>query len=223
MAFHGNPSRVSTQSPHGGTAPRPPRSASDGRASVSGTRRIKPPKKVQFSLVFEREPPSVPAMRRVLGDTLRGIGVNEDSVTDILLATTEACTNVVLHAGQSASEYTVDATVDQGACRVEVTDLGQGYPESGGRPAQSDADRELAESGRGLAIMRACVDAVTLCSAPGRGTHVVLDKRIHWEQAALPRGHDLRARRHVRRQRLPPPAGAWQGDPAVSLGSGYPR
>ena len=29
--------------------------------------------------------------------------------------------------------------------------------------------------------MRACVDAVTLHSAPGEGTHVVLDKRIHWE------------------------------------------
>jgi hypothetical protein len=28
--------------------------------------------------------------------------------------------------------------------------------------------------------MRACVDAVTLHSAPGEGTHVVLDKRINW-------------------------------------------
>ena len=33
--------------------------------------------------------------------------------------------------------------------------------------------------------MRAYVDEVTLRSAPGRGTRVVLDKRIHWE-AALP-------------------------------------
>jgi hypothetical protein len=29
--------------------------------------------------------------------------------------------------------------------------------------------------------MRACVDGVTLRSSPGRGTRVVLDKRIHWE------------------------------------------
>ncbi len=40
---------------------------------------------------------------------------------------------------------------------------------------------DLAESGRGLAIMRACVDGVTLRSAPGRGTRVVLDKRVRWE------------------------------------------
>jgi serine/threonine-protein kinase RsbW len=129
---------------------------------------------------------SVPVMRRVLGDTLRGIGVNEESVADILLAATEACTNVVLHAGKSASAYTVAATVDDAACRVEVTDAGQGYRTrhsvvwhtAGYRPADHDA---LAESGRGLEIMRACMDTVTLRSAPGRGTQVVLGKRIHLE------------------------------------------
>jgi serine/threonine-protein kinase RsbW len=153
--------------------------------------------KVRFCLVFERELLSVPVMRQVLGDTLRGIGVNEDSVTDILLAATEACTNVVLHAGQSAPAYTVAATVDNGACRVEVTDAGQGcsrlrrdkvrrVPCDRPPVEQVPADHNgLAESGRGFAIMRECVDAVTLRSAPGRGTRVVLDKRIHLE-APLP-------------------------------------
>ena len=142
--------------------------------------------KVRFCLVFERELLSVPVMRQVLGDTLRGIGVSEDSVADILLAATEACTNVVLHAGQSAPAYTVAATVDKAACRVEVTDAGQGCSKRWrGRPRRS---ADLAESGRGFAIMRASVDAVTLRSAPGQGTRVVLDKRIHWEApvAALP-------------------------------------
>ena len=153
--------------------------------------------KVRFCLVFERELLSVPVMRQVLGDTLRGIGVNEDSVTDILLAATEACTNVVLHAGQSAPAYTVAATVDSGACRVEVTDAGQGCSRlRHDRVRRVPCDRPtvdhgpanhngLAESGRGFAIMRECVDAVTLRSAPGRGTRVVLDKRIHLE-APLP-------------------------------------
>ncbi|HTR95012.1 MAG TPA: ATP-binding protein [Trebonia sp.] len=130
---------------------------------------------------------SVPVMRQVLGDTLRGIGVNEESVSDILLAATEACTNVVLHAGQSARAYTVAATVDSVACRVEVTDAGQGCRAVRGAARRQPADNgtadhaSLAESGRGFAIMRACVDEVTLRSAPGAGTHVVLDKRINWE------------------------------------------
>jgi serine/threonine-protein kinase RsbW len=146
--------------------------------------------------VFEREVLSIPVMRQVLGDTLRGIGVNEDSVTDILLAATEACTNVVLHAGQSAAAYTVAASVDDVACRVEVTDAGRGCRAPGARrrrsrsghgAAEAGSEREprdqggLAESGRGFAIMSACVDEVTLRSAPGRGTRVVLDKRIAWD------------------------------------------
>lgn len=138
--------------------------------------------KVRFCLVFERELLSVPVMRQVLGDTLRGIGVGEDSVDDILLAATEACTNVVLHAGRAAPAYSVAATVDNKACRVEVTDAGQGCLRTRrgrGRPAQDVT--ALAESGRGFAIMRACVDEVTLRSAPGQGTRVVLDKRIHWD------------------------------------------
>jgi serine/threonine-protein kinase RsbW len=146
--------------------------------------------------VFEREMLSVPVMRQVLGDTLRGVGVNEDSVSDILLAATEACTNVVLHAGHSAAAFTVAATVDGAACRVEVTDAGRGcrvprgvrrrglraraVPEA--PPEHEPPDHAaLAESGRGFAIMSACVDEVTLRTAPGRGTRVVLDKRIAWD------------------------------------------
>ena len=112
--------------------------------------------KVRFCLVFERELLSVPVMRRVLGDTLRGIGVNEDSVADILLAATEACTNVVLHAGQSAPAYTVAATVDNAGCRVEVTDAGQGCRRHARQG--SGASGEPAESGRGS---RSCGRAST--------------------------------------------------------------
>jgi serine/threonine-protein kinase RsbW len=138
--------------------------------------------KVRFCLVFERELLSVPVMRQVLGDTLRGIGVNEESVNDILLAATEACTNVVLHAGQAATAYSVAATVERGACRVEVIDAGRGCHR---RRLLGRSRGDLAESGRGFEIMRACVDDVSLRSAPGRGTRVVLDKRIRWETPAV--------------------------------------
>jgi serine/threonine-protein kinase RsbW len=152
------------------------------------TQRKKCPK-VRFCLVFERESMSVPVMRQVLGDTLRRIGVNEDSVADILLAATEACTNVVLHAGHSACAYAVAATIGSGACRVEVTDAGRGWEplrEPDWTALADDPDRSaLMESGRGFAIMRACVDDVTLRSSPGRGTRVVLDKRIRWETPPL--------------------------------------
>jgi len=145
-------------------------------------------------------------MRQVLGDTLRGVGVDEDSIADILLAATEACSNVVLHAGPSVRAYTVALTVDGAVCQVEVTDVGRGLqvpPAGPRRPASPEhaAGRgntrgrgstasaaspahpgALAESGRGLSIMRACMDVVTVRSAPGRGTQVVLGKRVRWAE-----------------------------------------
>jgi serine/threonine-protein kinase RsbW len=114
-------------------------------------------------------------MRQVLGDTLRRLGINEDSVADILLAASEACTNVVRHAGKAVMEYAVAATVEPARCRVEVIDFGGGC-----RSPRSRRPSAMAESGRGFEVMRACVDDVSLKSTPGRGTVVTLDKRIDW-------------------------------------------
>jgi hypothetical protein len=58
-----------------------------------------------------------------------------------------------------------------------------------GRPARRPLTEDqmiamLPESGRGLAIMRACVDDVTLSSGPGLGTVVSLEKRMAWRNDA---------------------------------------
>src|SRR6266480_5235996 len=75
---------------------------------------------VKFCLVFQRETLSVPVMRRVLGDTLRGLGVDEESVYDILLAATEACTNVLTHGGRKVRGYEVVTSLGAVGCQVEV-------------------------------------------------------------------------------------------------------
>jgi serine/threonine-protein kinase RsbW len=155
---------------------------------------------VKFCLVFQCETLSVPVMRRVLGDTLRGVGVDEESVYDILLAATEACTNVLTHGGQQVSGYEVVTSLDPVGCQIEVADEGIGMPppKSRRRPRLSRRPRlasavrheqdtpiaQLPESGRGLAVMRACVDQVTLDRRPGRGTVVTKHKHIRWSQDA---------------------------------------
>src|SRR2546421_30861 len=148
---------------------------------------------VKFCLVFQRETLSVPVMRRVLGDTLRGLGVDEESVCDILLAATEACTNVLTHGGRKVRGYAVVTSLGAVSCQVEVADdgaglvlsnpAGRGTPEAQPDPRQTPI-AQLPESGRGLAVMRACVDNVTLDSRPGRGTVVTMRKRISWPDDA---------------------------------------
>src|SRR5260370_540007 len=81
---------------------------------------------VRFCLVFPRETISVPVVRRVLGDTLNKLGVDEESVADLLLAVTEACTNVLRHSGPGR-RYEVVATVGRNRCVLDVVDTGRGF------------------------------------------------------------------------------------------------
>jgi anti-sigma regulatory factor (Ser/Thr protein kinase) len=199
---------------------------------------------IKFCLAFQREALSIPVMRRVLGDILRTLGVDDDSVSDILLAATEACSNVLRHGGPRATGYAVVVTIGAARCEVEVAeDWGGPGAGSGGdgrrwaarpggrrplRPSQRLTSRDgvrrerhaphrtpwragspaggpatgrsemrrtarradaldiaqLPESGRGLDVMRACVDDVTLRSRPGQGTVVIMRKRIDWASDA---------------------------------------
>jgi serine/threonine-protein kinase RsbW len=149
--------------------------------------RVKSVPEAEFCLMFRCESLSVPVMRRVLGDTLRGLGVDEESVYDILLAATEACTNVLRHSGREVPGYAVITSLGAVGCQVQVADEGIGANVRQARrrtpPAQTPVT-QLPESGRGLAVMRACVDNVTLDTSPGRGTVVTLRKHIRWSQDA---------------------------------------
>ena len=142
---------------------------------------------VRFGLLFRCETLSVPVMRRVLGDTLRGLGMDEESVYDILLAATEACTNVLTHGGRAADGYAVVTSLDPVGCQVEVADEGVGVPATSAatpEPGPGTPVAQLPESGRGLAVMRAFVDNVTLDSRPGHGTVVTMRKHISWPEDA---------------------------------------
>ena len=69
---------------------------------------------------------------------------------------------------------------------------GPASPASGPAQGRGEARRSgrvpdvmsLPESGRGLDVMRACVDDVTLHSLPGSGTVVTMGKRIRWSSDA---------------------------------------
>jgi serine/threonine-protein kinase RsbW len=158
-----------------------------------------PASDVRFCLVFPPEKISIPGMRHVLGDTLTRLGVDPDCVFDLILAVTEACTNVLKHAGPGLS-FEVVVDVDKDRCVLEVHDNGRGFSSSAltsltsrsvhrrrppvrpvtllRRRARGADTAQLPESGRGLAIMRACVDDVSLKTGRGRGTVVQLRKRI---------------------------------------------
>ena len=74
----------------------------------------------KFCLTFQREPLSVPVTRHVLGGVLQSVGMADDSVGDLLLAATEACSNVLRHGGPRVTGYAVIVTIGPTRCEVEI-------------------------------------------------------------------------------------------------------
>jgi len=87
--------------------------------------------------------------------------VSDETLHDLKLALTEACTNSVQHAYEEGREGTVEILYELEPDRlaVEVADQGPGFE----RLEQAgDGDEELSESGLGIAIIRALADEVEI-------------------------------------------------------------
>ena len=143
-----------------------------------------------MSLGLPGEALSISVIRRVLGDALQTLGVAEACVGDILIAVSEACTNVLDHTGPGDA-YEVLVVVDGATCVLEVVDRGAGF--DGNAFGHHRAPLEV-EHGRGIQLMRSLVDDVQFESAPDAGTVVQLQKELSWREdaplasAAVPAG-----------------------------------
>jgi serine/threonine-protein kinase RsbW len=131
---------------------------------------------IKMVLFLPRDAASVPVSRQVLDGCLESLGVTADTRTDIALALTEACANVIQHAG-AGDEYEVKAIARDGRCVIEVvnTGTGPGVLAPAGRLVPATA-----EHGRGLQIMDAVVDNLRLTGNGGAGTTVHFEKDLDW-------------------------------------------
>jgi serine/threonine-protein kinase RsbW len=109
--------------------------------------------------------------RLALSGLSRVRSLPEDTLADLKLALTEACSNSVRHA-YNGGEGHVDISFELHDDRlvVEVADDGTGFePGAAGRPAGDD----LAEGGLGIAIIRSIADEVEIGGGPGgRGSRL---------------------------------------------------
>jgi serine/threonine-protein kinase RsbW len=79
-------------------------------------------------------------------------------VDDLQMALSEACANVVRHATASQA-FDVDVEVEPERCQVQVIDHGPGFTP---RPEDFRQGGWEQEAGRGLALMRALTDELSL-------------------------------------------------------------
>jgi serine/threonine-protein kinase RsbW len=95
----------------------------------------------------------------------------EETLADLKLALTEACSNSIRHAYSDEEDGHVQISYELGDDRIaiEVVDDGEGFdPE-----AHDPAGEELAEGGLGIAIIRSIADEFALDSTAGsRGSRL---------------------------------------------------
>ena len=116
---------------------------------------------IRYSLRLPRDAVTVPLVRTICRDAMHRLGVTPDCQGDVALALTEACANVVQHAGGD-NEYEVVIEFTGNTCHIRVLDRG-----------------------RGIVLMRLLVDRIAFESRPEDGTIVHLQKQLELEEDAL--------------------------------------
>lgn len=112
---------------------------------------------VNWTLLLPREAESVGKARRMLRDTATLAGVDPEVSFDLGVALTEACANVIEHAGQ-AEGYWVAAGISSERCWIDVIDNGVGF-----------APRRLTEHAAGTSRwQRARIASVPAHEAPAQ-------------------------------------------------------
>jgi len=136
---------------------------------------------IRYSLRLPRDEITVPLVRTICRDAMKRLGVTPDCQGDVALALTEACANVVQHAGGD-NEYEVLIEFTGEICHIRVVDTGRGIDLRDSNRTETILDHD---SGRGIVLMRLLVDRIAFESRPEDGTIVHLQKRLELDEGAV--------------------------------------
>lgn len=136
---------------------------------------------ITFELRLPRDVATVPLVRTICRDAMARLGVAVECRDDVALALTEACANVVVHAGGDA-EYSVSVQLTPTLCHIRVIDMGRGI-DGADLERRMPGDDEF--RGRGIALMKMLVDRIEFESRPEAGTIVHLQKQLELSDESL--------------------------------------
>jgi len=106
--------------------------------------------------------------------------LSDETLHDLKLALTEACTNSVKHAyGEDGGSIDIVYELLSDRLAVEVGDAGAGFEPNGGRRGGAGEDELLEEGGLGIEIIRALTDEVEIAEREGGGSRLRFVKLLH--------------------------------------------
>ncbi len=123
-------------------------------------------------LTIPAKPEYITLSRLALAGLSRVRAFSEETLADLKLALTEACSNSVRHAyGEGDGHVDISFELLDDRLIVEVADDGMGFEVVDG--SGDGADDELSEGGLGIAIIRSIADEVEITGGPdGRGSRL---------------------------------------------------
>lgn len=135
------------------------------------------------SLTIPAEPRWLALCRLVLSGLCRLGPVDDETLADLKLAVTEACSNSVRHAYAESGNgglVSVEYRLSPESLAVEVADAGSGFRfDQPVRELGEQPDEELREDEMGLAIIHALVDELEIGAGAGdQGTKIQFVKYL---------------------------------------------
>ena len=129
---------------------------------------------IDFTVRLPVDAQSLPLIRGLVRQTLEHLGVLAGGIDEILLALSEACANVIQHAGD-LEEYQVDVSIDDQVCVISVLDDGGGFDVEA---VTAERPESPLDGGRGLVLMNALVDRLAFVQDESGRHRVTLEKRL---------------------------------------------
>ena len=130
----------------------------------------------EVRLTIPAKPEYITLCRLALTGISRFRDVSEETLSDLKLAITEACSNSVRHAyGDDDGSVAIRYELHPDRLVIEVADNGEGFDPSNAEAAADD----LSEGGLGIAIIRSVADELEIGPGEGgRGSRLRFAKKL---------------------------------------------
>ncbi len=119
--------------------------------------------------------------RAVVAAFCTGLDPTLSELSDIKCSVSEAITNCIVHAygGEGGFIYINMTLTEGGEVRIEIRDNGCGIPDvARAREPLYTTDTTGERSGMGFSVMESFMDSLRVLSREGKGTRVIMTKRI---------------------------------------------
>jgi len=124
-----------------------------------------------YHIEVESDPNNLITVEEFVNYFAKDLGLNDDQLSVLLLAVTEATTNAIIHANKCdlSKLVTIDANIEDSKLIVKVKDEGKGFDPS----TVPEPENLLKDSGRGVYLMKVYMDEVRYNMTP-TGTETIL-------------------------------------------------